>query len=109
MDIYGNLYGTTLNGGTRNGGAVFELLPAESGPWTELVIHNFGGAPDGQNPMSSLVLDSSRHLYGTTRYGGAGDGAFPIGGVLLDSNGNLYGTTLQGGASNCGAVFKLVR
>ena len=34
---HGNLYGTTIYGGTYNWGTVFELTPNGSGGWTETV------------------------------------------------------------------------
>src|ERR1019366_5786174 len=41
FDAAGNLYGTTIGGGTYSGGTVFELTPAAGGGWTETVLHNF--------------------------------------------------------------------
>ena len=38
MDEAGNLYGTTSNGGTANGGTVFQLTPS-SGGWGEKVLY----------------------------------------------------------------------
>src|SRR5208337_4978398 len=40
-DAQGNLYGTTVLGGTYNWGTVFELTPQAGGGWTEQVLHNF--------------------------------------------------------------------
>jgi uncharacterized repeat protein (TIGR03803 family) len=71
-DPNGNLYGTTVEGGRYEYGAVFELSPAKNGNWTERVIHNFSlEAKDGVLPYSSLVRDSAGNLYGTTTAGGA--------------------------------------
>jgi uncharacterized repeat protein (TIGR03803 family) len=98
MDASGNLYGTTLYGGTGNTcnpyepgcGTVFELIPQADGKWAEKVLHNFKN--NGK------------------------DGYFPNGGLVLDKAGNLYGTSLSGGAysnsaclnqGGCGAVFEL--
>jgi uncharacterized repeat protein (TIGR03803 family) len=71
MDKKGNLYGTTVFGGTgsacgSNGcGTVFKLTPAG----VETVLHDFAGFPDGEYP-SGLVLDKKGNLYGTTQGGG---------------------------------------
>ena len=69
-DAAGNLYGTTGEGGTTDNGIVFELAPAADGSWTEAVLHNFAGAPDGAVPTSGLTFDSAGNLYGTTGFGG---------------------------------------
>jgi len=71
FDASGNLYGTAFNGGPRNMGSVFELMPGAGGVWTEKSLHIFGNGDDGQNPRFGVFLDSSGNLYGTTNYGGA--------------------------------------
>jgi len=73
FDTAGNLYGTTVAGGTSSKcsggcGVVFQLKNS-SGKWTETVLHNFVGT-DGANPISSLTIDSSGNLYGTASAGG---------------------------------------
>src|ERR1700677_4167453 len=50
LDGLGNLYGTTLHGGTFFNGVAFELSPQTDGPWTETVLHSFGGSGDGFIP-----------------------------------------------------------
>jgi uncharacterized repeat protein (TIGR03803 family) len=132
-DSSGNLYGTTVSGGTGYGncsegcGVVFKLTPAGQ----ETVLYSFTGGADGGNPHAGVVRDSSGNLYGTTflfgtayvgvvykldtsgnetvlhTFTGGVDGGNPTGGVILDSSGNLYGTTYQYGASGAGVVFKL--
>jgi uncharacterized repeat protein (TIGR03803 family) len=134
LDSGGNLYGTTLEGGSTGQGTVFKI-PAVGGTLT--VLHTFGDATvvnDGASPYAGLILDSAGNLYGTTYEGGSGpgtlfkvgtsghnyavlhdfgdgtvvnDGAYPYAGLILDSAGNLYGTTYQGGSSGAGTVFKL--
>ena len=133
-DQTGNLYGTTSEGGTRNGGTVFKLTPKSGGGWTESVLHSFAGGGDGYNPFGGVVFDHAGNLYGTTLEGGhdsvgtvftlqpgsggtwtgkvlhhfrAGtDGSYPMDGLILDSAETLYGTTAAGGRYN-GVVFKL--
>lgn len=137
MDSSGNLYGTTMNGGTSGYGTVFELVNS-SGNYSETVLHSFGGS-DGANPWAGLITDSSGNLYGTTTNGGTsgygtvfelvnssgnysetvlhsfalGDGAHPFGGLIRDLSGNLYGTAESGGNVSLnngygyGTVFKV--
>jgi hypothetical protein len=85
MDTSGNLYGTTLYGGSYfnasacnmrgscSGGTVFELTPPPTagGDWTESILWSFGNGIDGANPPGSLIFDASGNLYGTTSNGGA--------------------------------------
>ena len=71
LDAAGNLYGTTMQGGTGNSGTVFKLTPGAKNKWTETLLYNFTGAADGGNPAGSLVLDSAGNIYGTTSQGGA--------------------------------------
>ena len=75
LDAAGNLYGTTVTGGTyqcgdQGCGTVFELTPARGGGWTETVLHNFGNGTDGYWPYAGLILDAAGNLYSTTRAGG---------------------------------------
>jgi uncharacterized repeat protein (TIGR03803 family) len=68
MDSSGNLYGTTLSGGSSAiFGTVFKLDTAGK----ETVLHSFTGSPDGDVPRGGLVEDSAGNLYGTTSDGGA--------------------------------------
>jgi uncharacterized repeat protein (TIGR03803 family) len=125
MDGQGNLYGTTIYGGTYGDGTVFKLTPQG----VETVLHSFEGGTDGANPNGSLAVDAKGNLYGTTQNGGstaveggwgtvfkvtpsgsesvlyafqgATDGTSPFAGVILDSSGNLYGTTALGGSTSC--------
>ncbi len=137
FDGAGNLYGTTLWGGSNYFyGTVFELSPAGGGNWTEQVIHSFSyNGTDGSQPQSALVFDAAGNLYGTTtgggsygggtvfelsrsgggwaeqipyNFGSAGDGSDPQAGVVLfGASANLYGTTAYGGAYGGGTVFEL--
>ena len=59
LDSAGNLFGTTLGGGSFSGnncslfgcGVVFELSPGPS-DWTETVLHTFTGGSDGWRPAA---------------------------------------------------------
>jgi len=127
-DAFGNLYGTTYNGGAYGLGAVFELGPAAGGGLAETLLYSFAGY-DGANPLARLIIDAAGNLYGTTSNGGTNslgvvfeltpfpggggwyesaiysfagpDGAHPQAGLILDPIGNLYGTASQGGATTC--------
>jgi hypothetical protein len=117
FDTSGDLFGTTVAGGSVSGsanlGTIFELFPAAGGLWTESIIYSFTGAGDGSNPTSSLVFDSIGNLYGATVDGvyqltppdNGGEwslnaiGVFEGGsleyfhaGLVFDSSGNLFVT-----------------
>ncbi len=137
LDAKGNLYGTTIDGGAHYFGSVFELSPGSNGAWTETDLHSFNSdGRDGVSPYSSLVMDPSGNLYGTTYNGGAyslgtvfklhpnadgrwtetvlhsfnadgTDGYNPYSNLIFDKQGNLYGTTYSGGNLSEGTVFQL--
>jgi uncharacterized repeat protein (TIGR03803 family) len=72
FDQAGNLYGTTLAGGTDGEGTVFELSPNGNGGWTETVLYSFQGGSDGYYP-EGVIFDGKGNLYGITVYGGIHD------------------------------------
>jgi hypothetical protein len=101
FDKAGNLYGTTEFGGnvvcTNNPGpcgVVFQLAPPKShgGRWTETVLYNFKGVPDGDFPFGYLTIDKQGTLFGTTTQGGTG--------ACTDGEGLTIG---------CGTFFELTR
>ena len=125
-DATGNLYGTTVGGGSHGYGTVFKVDPTGK----ETVLHSFTGTSDGGNPYASLIRDANGNLYGTTVAGGShgygtvfkvsktgkevvlhsfngADGKYPYASLVADKNGKFYGTTSKGGASDDGVVFKL--
>lgn len=74
FDALGNLYGTTVSGGSGGAGTVFELVHAAAG-WASAVLYNFcsveaGFCVDGEAPLSGVTFDPAGNLYGTTYYGG---------------------------------------
>lgn len=85
MDAAGNLYGTTLYGGTYGGtvgfgGVVLELSPTGGGNWSEQVLWSFGLEGDGNFPQCTPVFDKAGNLYGTTE---SGTGA-SAGGIVFE-------------------------
>jgi hypothetical protein len=116
FDATGNIYGTTLYGGTGTScnsgcGTVFELSPNQDGSWTETVLHSFQSGSDGAFP-AGLTADASGNLYGVTTSGGgtvyeltpsqggawketilcSTDGANP--GLALEGKANFYFTAV---------------
>jgi len=86
LDSKGNLYGTTVYGGSGYG-TVFKLTPGSPGHWKETVLHQFTGS-DGETPNSGLTIDAAGNLYGMTPYGGNPSCSFA-------------------GSSGCGVVFEI--
>ena len=134
FDPAGNLYGVTEFGGLYGKGTVFQLTPSGGG-WTETVLYNFTGGPDGNNPIGGLAIDEAGNLYGTAAdngdpfyqcgtvfklspsdsgwtftvlhtFIGGKDGCVP-GSSLLYGGGYLFGTTVNGGPSDQGTAFRL--
>jgi uncharacterized repeat protein (TIGR03803 family) len=130
MDTKGNLYGTTIYGGSGENGTVFKL--SKAGQLTTLYTFcSQTNCTDGEYPMGSLLRDSQGNLYGTTQNGGTyndgivyklspngkftvlhnftggTDGGYPYAGLVQDAAGNLYGTALYGGSVGIGTVWKL--
>lgn len=132
FDRAGNLYGTTMGGGTSGKGVVYKLTPS-NGSWSEQVIYNFSGGSDGSVPWSGVILDAAGNLYGTTAAGGGfgggtvyelspsgpgwsetvlhsfegSDGTVPYAGLIFDQSGNLYGGAFAGGVNGGGTAFEL--
>jgi len=132
-DSSGNIYGTTMGGGSAGSGTVFKLDSAGN----ESILYSFGPPPDGANPYGALLRDQAGNLYGTTSSGGTSNagtvfelspsgsgwteqpllyeftggsnGGAPFAGLIADEQGNLYGTTYFGGDLHCGCgvVFEL--
>lgn len=134
FDGSGNIYGTTSGGGTGTScnqgcGTVFELSPQQDGTWTETVLYDFQGEPDGAFP-AGLTFDAAGNLFGITPGGGThnngiayelspagkGNGAWsekalyefseqdgtlnPV--LIFDGQGNLYGTYYSIDVQFCG-------
>jgi uncharacterized repeat protein (TIGR03803 family) len=135
-DKEGNLYGTTVYGGSSEGGTVFQIAPGS----TETVLYSFcqvqPNCKDGWQPLAGVTRDKAGNLYGTTSGGGEDgisgivfklapdgtetvlhnfnhytDGYVPVSGVIIDKAGDLYGTLLHNvchhGAEGLGLVYRL--
>jgi uncharacterized repeat protein (TIGR03803 family) len=90
MEKNGELYGSTVYGGTTDEGTVYKLTPpaGDHPDWTEKVLYNFtGSTSDGSNPSGGMVL------YRGNLYGTALDGASP--------------GCLQYQLPGCGTIFEL--
>jgi uncharacterized repeat protein (TIGR03803 family) len=130
IDALGDLFGTTVLGGTFDRGTVFEY--SASGVYS--VLYDFTGGADGGLPYAPLILDDSGNLLGTASAGGStancgngcgvvfkldasgqetvlhtfaevefdlAGGIMPLGGLYRDPAGNLFGTAELGGDLFC--------
>jgi uncharacterized repeat protein (TIGR03803 family) len=127
LDESGNVYGTTMWGGTDGRGVVFKMTSGGN----ETVEYSFQGAADGEYPNGGLVMDGEGNLYGTANQGGAYNygtvfkitasgeftvlysfpggvsGANPYANLTLNQQGNIFGVTAAGGVHNYGIIFEL--
>jgi uncharacterized repeat protein (TIGR03803 family) len=131
MDGAGNLYGTTLYGGSAVGGEGNGVVFMIDLTGKETVLHTFTGGADGFGPRGYLALDSAGNLYGTSSGGGqrggtlfrlspmpslpwkitvlydfctqvgCTDGNAPLFGIIRVGEA-IYGTTSDGGDTSCG-------
>src|SRR5262249_6404880 len=108
FDGMGNLYGTTVLGGTSNDGVIFKLTPSGSG-WTETVLRSFvnqSGSADGSLPYAGLTPDGSGSFFGTTFSGGTGlcfgFYGFGCGTVYHGVDGTIYSFAERGLSPNGG-------
>ena len=139
-DASGNLFGTTLAGGTNSNGTVFEIAN-QSGVYasTATVLANFNASLNGNMPRAGLLIDASGNLFGTTLSGGSGGngtvfelvnnngtyastptvvynfpnnrsaGYLPLSGLIADAAGDLFGTAVGGGPGQNGTVFEFAK
>ncbi len=130
----GDIYGTTVGGGSPNDGTIFKMTA--SGALTSLYTFcSESNCADGSEPDSGLILGTDGNFYGTTVSGGANnqgaifqitpagaykvlysfcsqpgcaDGESSYSRLTQATDGNFYGTTSDGGgAGNGGTFFRL--
>lgn len=123
FDAEGNMTGTTMLGGTYNGGTIWRVAAAGGG---ESVLYNF---PMHSTPSGTLAKDLTGNLYGVTTNGGtagvgtifelATDGTVstlfnfakawgnPVQGLAIDGTGNLYGTSTASNSTFVSAVYRV--
>jgi uncharacterized repeat protein (TIGR03803 family) len=74
MDSAGNIYGTTVYGGTGafdctgGCGTIFMLSPSSNGHWTETVLYRFQSLTDGREPIDGVTIDAHGNLFGVTQF-----------------------------------------
>jgi uncharacterized repeat protein (TIGR03803 family) len=126
----GRFLGTTIQGGSNNGGTLFE--------WNNhlksyQILHSFSNSLNGRNPQGSLIKHSNGNLYGLTNRGGQTsfgvlfewdtlnktmtkridlniipNGGFPLSNLSeFSMNYELYGTSSNGGNNNSGTIYQL--
>ncbi len=135
-DAAGNLFGTTLDGGAYEDGAVFEVIKTGSGYATvPTTLVSFSATP--AFPTANLIVDAAGDLFGTTRSSGANndgmvfevaktsggyastattlasfdgsDGAQSSSGLITDAAGDLFGTTTFNGPGGQGTIFEVAK
>jgi uncharacterized repeat protein (TIGR03803 family) len=78
----GNLYVAVTNSPLSIGGDIIELSPSSTG-WSESPLFVFSDAAYGANP-TSLVMDASGNIFGTTLTGGEMSSTNPGNGVVFE-------------------------
>jgi uncharacterized repeat protein (TIGR03803 family) len=131
-DVSGDLYGTSVSGGTHASGTVWQLHPNGDGSWTHAVLYNFTGGADGAEPYEGVTLDAAGNLYGTAvtgggcgvaykltksggtwtqtvihQFNGTDDGQGPGARLTLDDTGNIYGMAPTGGVNGMGTIYEM--
>lgn len=124
----GKLYGTTVTGGTSNGGVIFEYDPATN-TTTKKIDLNGSLVVNGSAPFGGLIQAANGKFYGVTSNGGANsggvlfeydlssntytrkvsfdgvNGSTPFGTLMQATSGKLYGMTSTSNAG-AGALFE---
>lgn len=131
LDLAGNLYSLSSDGGQYQCGFAYKLTPSGQN-WTFTSLYDFNPAiGDGCQPDAAMVFDQSGNLYGTSIGNSLGEGSVfrlspaqngswsesvlyldtsgfqdSIAPLIRDAAGNLYGTMFSA-PGGWGSVFKL--
>jgi uncharacterized repeat protein (TIGR03803 family) len=124
----GKLYGTTISGGTLNGGVIFEYDPATN-TTTKKIDLNGSNVSNGSAPVGGLIQTTNGKFYGLVSNGGANvagalyeydltsntytrkvsfdgaNGSTPFGTLMQATNGKCYGMTSTSNTGN-GVLFE---
>ena len=135
VGLNGNIYGTTLFGGSNDYGTIYTITP--QGTFTSL--YSFTNGLDGAFPKSQLIQGIDGNFYGTAQNGGGPAGkkwcnvhgcgsAYMItpegtltvlhdfegdpepahpGSLTMGIAGNYYGTSIYGGTDHEGTVYMM--
>lgn len=134
-DSTGNLFGTTVFGGTQSVGTFFELERQSDNTYQEHILYNFRDGLDGGKP-GALTAANDGSFYTVTLEGGVAnlgnvarfsparsgyhedvlysfrgstDGGEPLGPLVVDQAGAIYGVTQYAASGLNGKAFKLTR
>lgn len=126
----GNLYGTTVFGGTTDNGVLFQFVIATA---NYTVKFNFDMEANGAQSETGLVKAKNGNLYGIARYGGVNNegvifeydpvaskitkkfdfsneqnetGKYPMSPLIQATDGKLYGMTYTGAVADVGGVYQ---
>jgi uncharacterized repeat protein (TIGR03803 family) len=123
IDKMGNIFGTTIYGGTYGLGSIFKSDLAGN----TTVLYSFPGGSGGEEPEFGNLIINQGTLYGVSTGGSVfkvssagvesllwtfyyqnkpGDSSYPEGALAL-YQGRLYGTSSYGGPANVGTIFSL--
>jgi uncharacterized repeat protein (TIGR03803 family) len=129
VEVGGNLFGTTSQGGSNGVGTVFRVGADGTNYAT---LHSFGASGDGSTPLAGLLYLGGR-FYGTTvlggttsfaggiafsitakgqervlhEFGNGNDGSSPSGNGLIAVGNTMYGATDTGGTALAGTIFRM--
>jgi uncharacterized repeat protein (TIGR03803 family) len=92
VDVNGNVYGATNEGGAAGSGVAYELSPNGTGGWTYSKIYDFcskDNCHDGGEPVGNLTYDGAQA------------------GLLYNGRSRLYGAAAIGGGHFSGVAYSL--
>ena len=124
----GQLYGTTMFGGSGSRGTIFKI---DTSGHAALLYSFSNSESEGGTPVTGLTLGTDGNFYGAASQGGSHGagvvfkmtpsgsltdlysfdsltGSFPYSPPIQGTDNNFYGTTTDGGNDESGVVYKLL-